>query len=216
MPEFWCSNISAVTEHTRNQIFFCELSKFFFLQMFNLVLSEGFLDDFSKFWLFIFEICILIWYFWVISKIIMRMLSIRGNNFIAHWVYAETILSHTEHMRKRFHRTLSVHRTNFSVCSVNIIRKYAEHTRNVFHRRLSMRGTNFIAGWACGERISLLAGNDSNTGWAYPEMLKSWISPPNQILFSKISSYRPLGPEGFGFCKKSIKKCHACVPLTYV
>ncbi len=31
-PEFWCSNISAVTEHTRNQIFLMSYPKIFFLQ----------------------------------------------------------------------------------------------------------------------------------------------------------------------------------------
>jgi hypothetical protein len=69
--------------------------------------------------------------------------------------------------------------------------------RNEFHRMLSIRGTNFIACWACAE------------------MFKSWISRPNRIRFSKISCYRPLGQYGFGFCKKSLKKLHACVPLIY-
>jgi hypothetical protein len=41
-------------------------------------------------------------------------------------------------------------------------------------------------------------------------MFKSRISRPNRIRFSKI---RPLEPYGFGFCKKSKKKNHACVPL---
>ncbi len=60
--------------------------------------------------------------------------------------------------------------------------------RNEFHRMLSIRGTDFIACWACAE------------------MFKSRISRPNRIRFSKISCYRPLGPYGFGFCKKSQKK----------
>ncbi len=33
------------------------------------------------------------------------------------------------------------------------------------------------------------------------------------LRFSKISCYSPLGPYGFGFCKKSKEKLHACVPL---
>jgi hypothetical protein len=71
-----------------------------------------------------------------------------------------------------------------------------EHTRNEFHRMLSIRGTDFIACRACAE------------------MFKSRISRPNRIRFSKILCYRPLGPYGFGFCKKKyIKKFHACVPL---
>jgi hypothetical protein len=45
-------------------------------------------------------------------------------------------------------------------------------------------------------------------------MFKSLISRPNRIRFSKISCYRPLGPYGFGLCKKVTQKFHACVPLT--
>jgi hypothetical protein len=37
-------------------------------------------------------------------------------------------------------------------------------------------------------------------------MFKSRISRPNRIRFSKISCYRPLGPNGFGFSKKSQQK----------
>ncbi len=68
------------------------------------------------------------------------------------------------------------------------ILSHTEHTRNEFHRMLSIRRTDFIACWACAE------------------MFKSQISRPNRIRFSKISCYRPLGPYGFGFCKKSQKK----------
>ncbi len=77
--------------------------------MFTLVLSDEFLDGFSKF-IFLFKICILIWYFWVIfENYSMRMLSIRGNNFIAHWAYEEMISSHTEHMPNELSRMLSQH-----------------------------------------------------------------------------------------------------------
>ncbi len=120
------------------------------------------------------------------------------------WAYAETILSHTEHTRKRFHRTLSIRGTNFRVCSARgkkwtvftckfmlsigeRISSHTEHKGNKFHRWLSIRRTDFIACWAC------------------VEMFKSWISWPNLIWFSKISCYRPLGPHGFGFWKK-VKK----------
>jgi hypothetical protein len=76
------------------------------------------------------------------------------------------------------------------------ILSHTEHTRNEFHRMLSILGTEFIACWACAE------------------MFKSRISLPIWIRFLKISCYRPLGPYGFGFCKKSQKKkFHACVPL---
>jgi hypothetical protein len=153
-PEFRCSNISSVTEHMRNQIFSWAIQNFFSK---SLVLLDGFLDGFWKFRLFIVKICILIGYFWVFFKnYSMRMLSKRGNNFIASRAYGEPISSHTEHTRNEFHRMLSISRTDFIVC------------------------------WACAE------------------MFKSRISWPNRIRFSKISCYRPSGPYGFGFCKKSI------------
>ncbi len=48
-PEFQSANIYAVTEHTRNQIFFERYPKDFFLKIFTMVLLDGFLDGFSKF-----------------------------------------------------------------------------------------------------------------------------------------------------------------------
>jgi hypothetical protein len=87
-PEFQSSNIYAVTEHTRNQIYFERYPKKFFSQIFTMVLLDGFLAGFSKFRFFIVKICILIREFWVIfENYYMRMLSIRGNNFIACWAY---------------------------------------------------------------------------------------------------------------------------------
>ncbi len=66
--------------------------KFFFFKMFTWILLDGFLNSFSKFGFFIVEICILIWDFWVIfENYSMRMLNIRGNDFIAHWAYEEMI-----------------------------------------------------------------------------------------------------------------------------
>ncbi len=97
-PEFRCSNISAVTEHTRNQIFFIDIQKNFLVKIFTLVLLDRFLDGFSKFWFFIGEICILVRDFWVIFEN-------RGNDFIACWAYAEPISSHAEHTRNEFRRT---------------------------------------------------------------------------------------------------------------
>ncbi len=71
------------------------------------------------------------------------------------WAYAETILSHTEHTRKRFHRTLSIRRTNFSgwsasgkMLTVFTCTIYAEHTGKWFYRTLSKRGNDLNAGWA--------------------------------------------------------------------
>ena len=105
-PEIRCSNISAVTEHTRNQIFFERYPKNFFSKIFTLVLLDRFLDGFSKFVFFIGEICILIRNFWVIfENYCMRML----------------------HTRKRFHRMLSIRGTNFRACSAcdKIVSAYA-------------------------------------------------------------------------------------------
>jgi hypothetical protein len=47
-PEFRCSNISAVTEHTRNQISFERYPKNFFFKIFTLVLSDRLLERFFK------------------------------------------------------------------------------------------------------------------------------------------------------------------------
>ena len=85
-----------------------DIQKIFFFKIFTLVLSDRFLDGFSKFGCFIGEICILIRDFWAIfENYIMRMLSIRGNDFIACWAYAEPISSHAEHTRNEFPRMLS-------------------------------------------------------------------------------------------------------------
>jgi hypothetical protein len=62
-PEFQRSNIFAVTEHTRNQIFLERYPKNFFFKMFTWVLLDGFLNGFSKFGFFIVEIYILMWDF---------------------------------------------------------------------------------------------------------------------------------------------------------
>jgi hypothetical protein len=61
-----------------------DIQKNFFFKIFTLVLLDRFLDGFSKFGFFIGEICILIMDFGVIfENYSMRMLSIRGNDFIA-------------------------------------------------------------------------------------------------------------------------------------
>jgi hypothetical protein len=76
---------------------------------------------------------------------------------------------------------------------------------------LSIRGTNFISHWAY-EFLRMLSIRETNfiASWACAEMFKSRISWPNRIRFSKISCYRPLGPYGFGFCKK-VKKIISCL-----
>ncbi len=101
---------------------------------------------FFQIWIFYRQICILIRDFWVIfENYSMRMLSI-----------GETILSHAEHTRNRFHRMLSIWGTNFRACSASDT-IHAEHTQNEFYCTLSKRGTNFIACWAYWEPISLHA-----------------------------------------------------------
>ncbi len=64
------------------------------------------------------------------------MLSIRGNNFIAHWAYEETILSHTDHTPKEFSRMLSQRKNINSFYMYS----YAEHTEKWFYRTLNIRG----------------------------------------------------------------------------
>jgi hypothetical protein len=153
-----CSNIFAVTEHTRNQNFLVSYQEFFFSKIFTLVLLDGVLDGFSKFWFFIIKICILIWYFWAIfENYSMHMLSIRGNDFITHWAYKETISLHTQHTRNKFRACsasgkmwtvftctsmLSIRRTNFIAhwAYAEWISSHTEHTRNGFHCWLSICG----------------------------------------------------------------------------
>ncbi len=120
-----------------------DIQKIFFWKIFTLVLLDGFLDNFSKFRFFIGEICILIRDFWVIlENYSMRMLSIRRNDFIAHWAYEETISSR-----------LSIRGMNFRVCSAS----GKMWTVFTFQFMLSIRGTNLIAHWAYAERISSMA-----------------------------------------------------------
>ncbi len=176
--------------------FFDELSRKSFFQNLHFGPIRCVPKRFLKISIIYSQICILIWYFWVFfENYSVRMLNMRGNDFIACRAYAEPISSHTEHTRNEFPRMLnqrlnvnSFYMYNPCWAYVERILSHTEHTRNEFHRMLSICGTDFIA---C---------------WAYVEMLKSRISRPNRIRFSKISCYRPLGPYGFGFCKKSQKK----------
>ena len=102
------------------------------------------------------------------------MLSIRGNDFIAHWAYEERISAHAQPAVK-WEQFLHV------------------------QSMLSIRGTNFIACWAYVEPISSHAEHAR-------KCLKVEYLCQFEYDFFKISCYRPLGPYGFGFCKKSIKK----------
>ncbi len=103
----------------------------------HMILLDGFLNGFSKIQLFKVEICILIRDFWVIlENYSMCMLSICGNDIIAHWAYEETISSHTEHMLNKFSRMLSQGKNSFCMNS------YAEQTGKWFYRTLSIRGND--------------------------------------------------------------------------
>ncbi len=162
----------------------------FFPKIITLVLLDGFLNGFSKFRFFIGEICILIRDFWVIfENYSMRMLSIRGNDFIACWAYAEPISSHSEHTRNEFSRMLSM-LGNFDSFYMDIW-THAEQTGKPFHRKLSIRGNDFTACWAYGERISSHAEhtgkgfyrtlsirrNGSIAHWAYGEPREGYNVP---------------------------------------
>ncbi len=104
--------------------------------------------QFFKNLIFIVDIRILIRDFWVIFKnYSMRMLSIRGNDFIAHWAYEEMILSHTEHTPNEFLRMFSQRKNVNSFYMYS----YAEHTGKWYYRTLSIRGNDFIAPWAYKE-----------------------------------------------------------------
>jgi hypothetical protein len=101
------------------ELFLRDIQKNFFFKIFTLVLLDRFLDGFSKFGFFIGEICILNRDFWVIFEFIACVC----------WAYAETILSHAEHTRNRFHRMLSIRGPNFHACSASgkIVSAYAQH-----------------------------------------------------------------------------------------
>ncbi len=178
----------------RDQIFFDELSKNFFSKIFTFVLLDKFPDGFSKFRLFIVKICILMWYYWVFfENYSMRMLSIRGTDFIAHWEYEERISAHAQPAVK-CEQILHVQ----SMLS-------SEHTRNEFYRTLCIRGTNFIECWAYLEPISSHAEHAR-------KCLKVEYIGRIEYDFQK---YRVTGSwdHMVSVSAKKVKKIHACVPL---
>ncbi len=93
--EFQCSNISAVTEHTQNQIFLASCKKFFFFKMFTLVLIDGFLHGFLKFQFIIVKISILTWYFYVLLPYIIYVMQ------SGHFSQCPTFLSQTAKERDK-------------------------------------------------------------------------------------------------------------------
>ncbi len=162
-----------MTEHTRNQIFLERYPKFFPLQNVHLGPTRWVPKQFFKIWIFYSRNLLFSWDFWVIFKnYSMRMLSIRGNDFIAHWAYEETILSHTEHTPNKLSRMLSqrknvnsFHMYNLYWAYGEMILSHPEHTRKWSKRWLSILGNDLIA------------------HWAYAEMFKSRISRLNRVQF---------------------------------
>ncbi len=130
------------------------------------------------------------------------MLSIRGNDFIACWAYAEPISSHTEHTRNEFPRMLSLQKmwTVFT-CTV-----HAQHMRNKFYRTLSIRRTNFITCWAYVEPISSHAEHAR-------KCLKIEYLDRIEYNFQKSRVTGPWDHMVSVSAKKVKKKIHVCVPL---
>ncbi len=133
---------------------FGELSKKFCIPKFSLwSYKMGSETVFSNFRLFLVKICILICYFWVIfENYSMPTLSIRDNDFSAHWAYKETFSSHSEHTPNKFSRMLS------QLKNVNSFYMYCTSLLSILEITLS--------------HLSI-QGNDLNAGWAYPEMISS-------------------------------------------
>ncbi len=82
----------------------------------------------------------------------MRMLNISENDFIAHWAYEETILSHSEHTPNEFSRMLNQRKKVNSFYMYS----YAEHEGKWLYRTLSIPGNDLNAGLAYEEMISSL------------------------------------------------------------
>jgi hypothetical protein len=185
------------------KIFLRDIQNFFF-KILTLVLSDRFLDGFFKFFIFYKQNLHLIRDFWVIfENYRMRMLSIRGNDFIACWAYAEPISSNAEHTRNKFPRVRS-QRWNVNIFTCTI---YAEHTRNESYRTLSIRGTNFIACWAYWEPISSHAEHAR-------KCLKVEYLSQIEYDFQKSCVRGPRDHKDWVSAKKVLKKIHACIPFT--
>jgi hypothetical protein len=124
----------------------CEVSKIFCHKMFTMVLLDGILDGFSKFWLFILENCILIWPFRVLLRklyISMLWLRICENDFIDFW---GKDFNCTEYKFWQFlHGHPNTCWANAAISSLDV------HTRKQCHHWLSLWGNNFIACSANGE-----------------------------------------------------------------
>ncbi len=120
--------------------------------------------------------------------------SIRENDFIAH-----------KHTRKRFHRTLSIRRTNFRVCSAC---------------------GKMLTDFTCTDMLSIIRENDFIASWAYEEMISSMTEHTRKCLkveylgrieynFQKSRATGLLTIKIRFLQKKYFKKFHACVPFTF-
>ncbi len=67
--------------------------------------------------------------------------------------------------------------------------------------------------WAYAERILSHTEHTWNEFFSHAEHTRKCLKV-KYLGRIEISCFRPLEPYGFGFCKKSIKKFHACVPLS--
>ncbi len=127
------------------------------------------------------------------------MLSICGNDFIAHWAYEEKISSHTEHRPNEFSRMLSQRK---NVNSFYMYR-YAEHTGKWFYPTLSIQGNDLNAGWAYMEMISSLTEN-------MRKCLKVEYLSRIEYDFQKSRVTGPWDPKDSVPAKKSLQQFHAC------
>jgi len=116
-------------------------------------------------------------FFKIFKNYSMRTVSIRGDDFIAHWTYKETISSHTERTPNKFSHMLS-QRKNVNSFYIYI---YAEHTGKWFYCTLSIQG------------------NDLNAGWAYAVMISSLTEHTRKCLKVKY-----LGRNGYDFQKSRV------------
>jgi hypothetical protein len=112
----------------------------------------------------------------ILKNYSLRMLSIRGNDFIAHWAYEETISSHNEHATNEFSRMLNQRK------NVNSFYMYinAEQTRKCFYRTLSIRRNDLNAGWEYTQMISSLTEHTRKC------LKKSNISAESNTIFKNL------------------------------
>ncbi len=142
---YFCQNFDVRTFSwwlgIRGTKFFGELSEDFFFSKFSLwsykMGSWPIFQNFDYFW---WKFAFYLWFFLVIfENYSTRTLSMRGNDFIAHWAYAERIFAYAQRVEKCFYMYI-----------------YAKNTGKWFYRTLSIRGNDLNAGWAYAEMISSL------------------------------------------------------------